>query len=242
MLTRTARNLFALTLTLALLGAPLTGCGDADDNNTSGTTACAGDNDCKGDRVCEAGQCVAPQSQNNTTNNTTTNNTTSNNTTTQQATCAQVCQHLSGLCPDFPNDAQCLSGCEANISAAQRRCAVAAQTCGDADACVSTPQNNTTNNTTNNDTNKPNGAECFAGEECMSGFCNTPVGALEGTCAAHDFGKTCRIGGDCMFGLCRSTGGAELGYCTRECDSGSDCPTFWSCEKADNTSTKYCKQ
>ena len=238
MLARSPRQLLAIMMTWTLLTTPLVGCGDATDNNTSGA-ACAGDNDCKGDRVCDAGQCVSPQGQNNTASNNTASNNTSSQNNTQQATCAQVCQHLSTLCADFPNDAQCLSGCEANISAAQRQCATAAQTCAAADACVSTPQNNNPNN---NQTNLPNGSTCSVGEECQSGFCNISTGAIEGVCAAHDFGDTCRIGGDCMFEVCRKTGGAELGYCTRECDSFSDCPTFWSCEKADNTSTKYCKQ
>jgi hypothetical protein len=37
-------------------------------------------------------------------------------------------------------------------------------------------------------------------------------------------------------------GTASFGYCTKTCESFTDCPTFWDCERVGNASAKYCVQ
>jgi len=32
----------------------------------------------------------------------------------------------------------------------------------------------------------------------------------------------------------------EAGYCTKECESFTECPTFWKCKEVGNASGTYC--
>jgi hypothetical protein len=55
------------------------------------------------------------------------------------------------------------------------------------------------------------------------------------------FGATCSRNTDCDSNTC-FTGHGDLGYCTKMCDSFTDCPKFWDCEKVGNAPQKICQQ
>ena len=54
-------------------------------------------------------------------------------------------------------------------------------------------------------------------------------------------GNTCKTNADCDSKTC-FVGRGELGYCTKMCNSFSDCPTFWECEHVGNAPQKICMQ
>lgn len=56
-----------------------------------------------------------------------------------------------------------------------------------------------------------------------------------------EFGATCSRNSDCASNTC-FTGHGDLGYCTNMCDSFTDCPKFWDCEKVGNAPQKICQQ
>lgn len=56
-----------------------------------------------------------------------------------------------------------------------------------------------------------------------------------------DFGKTCHKNHECEQDAC-FTGHGDLGYCTKFCNSFSDCPTFWECKKPGNAPQRICMQ
>lgn len=53
-------------------------------------------------------------------------------------------------------------------------------------------------------------------------------------------GDTCEGPGDCPTGICIVAGDADFGFCSIECGSFSDCPSFWECEEVGNASLTYC--
>src|SRR5262249_6638985 len=53
-------------------------------------------------------------------------------------------------------------------------------------------------------------------------------------------GKTCSQDTECESAVCVFRGGASRGYCSKECQSWSDCPSFWECQHVLNGSTHYC--
>jgi hypothetical protein len=55
-----------------------------------------------------------------------------------------------------------------------------------------------------------------------------------------DVGKTCQMNSECSTRLCVFAGSASYGYCTKECESFANCPTFWDCGRVQNGSTTYC--
>ncbi len=57
----------------------------------------------------------------------------------------------------------------------------------------------------------------------------------------EDIGKTCHKNNECEFDACY-VGGGDLGYCTRMCNSWTDCPTHWECKKAGNAPQRICMQ
>lgn len=69
---------------------------------------------------------------------------------------------------------------------------------------------------------------------------NTPdSGAMMST--KSDVGKTCSKNRDCTD-VCLFKGSADFGYCSKACESFTDCPTFWECNEVGNASGKYCIQ
>jgi hypothetical protein len=52
---------------------------------------------------------------------------------------------------------------------------------------------------------------------------------------------TCHTNADCDSKVC-FTGKGDLGYCTKMCNSFSDCPSFWECEHVGNAPQKICMQ
>jgi hypothetical protein len=71
---------------------------------------------------------------------------------------------------------------------------------------------------------------------------SSAAGGGGGTSSSSDVGKTCQKNGDCSRNLCLFKGTAQFGYCTKECESFSECPTFWDCKEVGNASGKYCVQ
>lgn len=63
-----------------------------------------------------------------------------------------------------------------------------------------------------------------------------------GGSSPSDFKKTCTQPGDCSSQICLVKGSAQFGYCTKSCESFSDCPDFWSCDTIGNANGKYCIQ
>jgi hypothetical protein len=56
-----------------------------------------------------------------------------------------------------------------------------------------------------------------------------------------DFGKTCKKNNQCEADAC-FVGNGELGYCTKFCNSWSDCPSHWECRKPGNAPQRICMQ
>jgi hypothetical protein len=56
-----------------------------------------------------------------------------------------------------------------------------------------------------------------------------------------DIGKTCHHNNECAADACY-VGAGELGYCTKMCNSWSECPTHWECKRAQNAPQKICMQ
>jgi hypothetical protein len=54
-------------------------------------------------------------------------------------------------------------------------------------------------------------------------------------------GKTCHKNDECASEACY-VGYGDLGYCTKMCDSWSDCPSFYECKKAANAPQRICMQ
>ena len=56
------------------------------------------------------------------------------------------------------------------------------------------------------------------------------------------FGDKCEGNGGCQSDACIFRSGDDSGYCTKACESFSDCPSFWECESVGNAAGKFCKQ
>jgi hypothetical protein len=56
-----------------------------------------------------------------------------------------------------------------------------------------------------------------------------------------DIGKTCRKNHECDADAC-FVGSGNLGYCTKMCNSWSDCPSHWECAKPGNAPQRICMQ
>lgn len=57
----------------------------------------------------------------------------------------------------------------------------------------------------------------------------------------EDIGKTCHKNNECEFDAC-FVGAGDLGYCTRMCNSWTDCPSHWECKRAANAPQRICMQ
>lgn len=56
-----------------------------------------------------------------------------------------------------------------------------------------------------------------------------------------DIGKTCHHNNECAAEAC-FVGAGELGYCTKMCNSWSECPSHWDCKRARNAPQRICMQ
>jgi hypothetical protein len=56
-----------------------------------------------------------------------------------------------------------------------------------------------------------------------------------------DFGQTCHKNHECDADAC-FVGKGDLGYCTKFCNSWSDCPSHWECKKPGNAPQRICMQ
>ncbi len=107
-------------------------------------------------------------------------------------------------------------------------------------------------------------------QDCRNGCCVTPELACVSSCRGHNgytghlagdapaappppdappaaspslpVGKTCSRDSECASNVCVFSGNASRGYCSTECQSFTDCPTFWRCEHVRNGSNRYCVQ
>ncbi|MBM4778553.1 MAG: hypothetical protein GQE15_12695 [Archangiaceae bacterium] len=84
---------------------------------------------------------------------------------------------------------------------------------------------------------------CFSGKDsdCPAGFwCN------QKQCAAttkKKVGETCSENTDCAGSTCLVKRQTDVnGYCSKQCNSFSECPTFWSCEEIANGGGTRCVQ
>lgn len=59
--------------------------------------------------------------------------------------------------------------------------------------------------------------------------------------AKGEFGATCQHNSDCDSNTC-FVGSGNLGYCTKMCNSWSECPSFWECKRAANAPQTICMQ
>ena len=55
-------------------------------------------------------------------------------------------------------------------------------------------------------------------------------------------GDKCEGNATCQSDACIFRSGDDFGYCTKECESFADCPSFWECESVGNAAGKFCKQ
>lgn len=69
---------------------------------------------------------------------------------------------------------------------------------------------------------------------------NSPQSTESPASAPSDIGAQCEGNADCSTRSCVFAGDADFGYCTKICESFSDCPTFWNCEVVGNASQTYC--
>jgi hypothetical protein len=56
-----------------------------------------------------------------------------------------------------------------------------------------------------------------------------------------DIGKTCHKNKECDHDACW-VGNGDLGYCTKMCNSWTDCPSHWECKKPGNAPQRICMQ
>ncbi len=56
------------------------------------------------------------------------------------------------------------------------------------------------------------------------------------------FGETCTEMDDCDSRLCFIGRQGNVGFCTRTCDSWSDCPSHWECQRPSNAPHRVCMQ
>lgn len=59
---------------------------------------------------------------------------------------------------------------------------------------------------------------------------------------ADKVGAQCVKNADCPSNACLFKKNADYGYCSKTCQSFTECPTFWTCEAVQNGSSKYCTQ
>jgi hypothetical protein len=85
------------------------------------------------------------------------------------------------------------------------------------------------------------GGSCDKDTDCPSGaWCN------QGTCqptTRKRVGEQCVTRDECAGTTCLyRTSGDVSGYCSKQCDSFTECPTFWKCEDIANGAGKRCVQ
>ena len=63
---------------------------------------------------------------------------------------------------------------------------------------------------------------------------------------SDDVGAFCSANADCdtacLFGTDEEGNQTDFGYCTKPCESFTDCPTFWDCDEVGNAIGTFCIQ
>jgi hypothetical protein len=85
--------------------------------------------------------------------------------------------------------------------------------------------------------------QCFTGQdtECPNGYwCNMQQ------CQATSLkrvGEMCTVNSDCAGDACLFRNDGDVaGYCSKRCESFSECPSFWDCAAIANAAGTYCVQ
>ena len=65
-------------------------------------------------------------------------------------------------------------------------------------------------------------------------------GPGDGGPTGGDIGDECRSDDDCQSRACLFAPDAAFGFCSKVCDSWSDCPSFWECVEVGNATRTYC--
>jgi hypothetical protein len=99
--------------------------------------------------------------------------------------------------------------------------------------------NNTTVNRT--ETHSSKRTEEINGRSIDDDDDDAPAPAAKKKSARGGFQATCRTNADCESNTC-FVGKGELGYCTKMCNSWSECPSFWECKAAANAPQNLCMQ
>jgi hypothetical protein len=64
--------------------------------------------------------------------------------------------------------------------------------------------------------------------------------------SSDDVGAFCSANADCntacLFGTDENGNQTDFGYCTKPCESFTDCPTFWDCAEVGNAIGTFCIQ
>ncbi len=85
--------------------------------------------------------------------------------------------------------------------------------------------------------------QCFTGKdsECPNGsWCN--MKQCVATTKAR-VSEMCTNNTDCAGGACLYRNQNDVaGYCSKRCESFSECPSFWDCDNIANAAGKYCIQ
>jgi hypothetical protein len=55
-----------------------------------------------------------------------------------------------------------------------------------------------------------------------------------------EFGATCTEMNDCASRLCFIGRRGNVGFCTQTCESWSDCPSHWECQRPSNAAQNVC--
>ncbi len=83
----------------------------------------------------------------------------------------------------------------------------------------------------------PNGSACAGSDQCKSGACRPPVGAVCGVCQDRvALGGTCNAHGDCVEGL-----GCHRGKCTTFVERGGACDDVSPCHVGDICFASKCE-
>lgn len=88
----------------------------------------------------------------------------------------------------------------------------------------------------------PSGSSGAPADPAAGGDETTSSSGAASNASADKVGSQCVKNADCPSNACLFKQNASYGYCSKTCQSFTDCPTFWTCEAVQNGSSKYCTQ
>jgi hypothetical protein len=207
--------IFTLFVCLAGFSLGMAACGES--------AECGSDTDCKGDRICDDGNCEDPggSSGGTTSGGSTSGGSTSGGSTSGGSTSGGT----------TGGESQCMSSSDCQQIVCN---------------CVDGPVNFTGCNVVNGVGTCATTSNCASEFDACEGEGGGTTGGSTGdssggsTGGSKEVGDGCANNEECATGWCLFEPGADFGYCTKECESFSDCPSFWECKKPSNASSKFC--